>query len=326
MKKVLPFVLSVIALSAMLCIFAFATDVVIINSAEELSSVMRDSDKWSGNYKLGADINMSGTTQKSMGSYTVPFSGTFDGDGHTIKGLNIHTSGTAGLFGVVSGTVKNVTVEGDIVNTFATSSAETKIEGKYPGTGGIAGVVISGAVIENCINRATLEGSGNMGGVIGVVYNFDFSPVTVSSCENYGVFYSNAGNCGGVIGRIYISSAAFPAVTVKDCVNHTAQSLMVDNRNRLGGIAGYVRSEAGVVIIENCVNNGDMVAQNVGDAASNDYPYAGGIVARIEATSDYSSAVRVIKCSNNAKITAGKRRESKNSERVTSKPRKSKSP
>ena len=306
MKKVLSFAFIAALLSVLLCFAAFASDAVIINSAEELSAVMRESDKWSGNYKLGADINMSGTTQKTIGSYAVPFSGTFDGDGHTIKGLNIRTNGTAGLFGVVSGTVKNVTVEGSIINTFAASSAETKIEGKYPGTGGIVGVAISGATIENCINRATLEGSGNVGGVIGVVYNFDFSPVTVSGCENYGTFYSSAGNCGGVIGRIYVSSAAFPAVTVKKCANHSAQSLMVDNRNRLGGIAGYVRSEAGVVVIEDCVNNGDIVAQNVGDAASNDYPYAGGVVARIEAVSDYSSAVRVLKCANNAKVTSGK--------------------
>ncbi len=305
MKKLITLLL--ISVLAFVCsVSVLAADAVVISTADELSAIMSESDKWSGNYKLGADINMAGTTQRAMGNYDVPFSGTFDGDGHTVSGLNIRADGTAGLFGVISGTVKNVTVAGNIKNTFEASSAETKISGKYPGTGGIAGVALSGATVENCVNNAQVEGPGNCGGVIGVVYNFSYAAINVTGCENNGTIYSTAGNCGGVIGRVYVSSAAFPAVTVKNCVNNVAQTLSVDNRNRLGGIVGYLRSEAGVVVIENCTNKGDITAKNVGDAASNDYPYAGGIVARIEAVSDYSSAARISKCSNTAKITSGK--------------------
>lgn len=305
MKKVLTFLSVALLLTLALCVSVFA-DAVVISTAEELTAVMQDSSKWSGDYKLGADISMSGHTQRSIGTYDNPFSGTFDGDGHTVKGLNIRTNGTAGLFGVVSGTVKNVTVEGAVTNTFEAASAETKIEGKYPGTGGIAGVLLSGAVLENCTNRAEINGAGNCGGLVGVVYNFSYDAITVKDCQNYGTIYSTAGNCGGVAGRIYISSAAYPAVTFSGCANHAAQTLSVDNRNRLGGIVGYVRSEAGVVIIEDCENTGDIKAENVGEAASNDYPYAGGIVARAEAVSDPSSAVRVLKCSNSGKVTSGK--------------------
>lgn len=305
MKKFLSLALFVSLLTLCFCVTAFASDVVVINTAEELSAVMRESDKWSGNYKLGADIKMQGHTQRAMGNYDVPFSGTFDGDGHSVE-VNIHADGTAGLFGVVSGTVKNLTVCGEIVNTFEASSAETKISGKYPGTGAVAGVALSGATIENCVGKAQVEGPGNTGGVIGVVYNFSYEPINIIGCENEGTIYATAGNCGGVIGRIYVSSAAYPAVTVKDCINHTIQKLTVNNRNRLGGIVGYVRAEAGVVVIENCANKSDITAENVGEAASNDYPYAGGIVGRAEVVSDYSSAVRILKCSNTARITSGK--------------------
>ncbi|MBQ8836084.1 MAG: S-layer homology domain-containing protein [Clostridia bacterium] len=305
-KRVLTLLAAATLFALIFCVSAFASDAVVITTAEELTSIMQDSEKWSGDYKLGADINMSGHTQRAIGSYSVPFSGTFDGDGHTVKGLNIRTSGAAGLFGVVSGTVKNITVDGAVTNTFDASSAETKIEGKYPGTGGIAGVLLSGAVLENCTNYAEITGPGNCGGVVGVVYNFSYDTVTVTNCKNYGTLYSSAGNCGGVFGRIYVSTAAYPAVTVKGCENHAAQTLSVDNRNRLGGIVGYVRSEAGVVIIEDCKNTADITAENVGEAVSNDYPYAGGVVARIEAVSDQSSAVRVLKCANSGKVTSGK--------------------
>ena len=307
MKKtrILTIITAVMLFALALCVSVLA-DEVVISTADELTSIMQDSGKWAGEYKLGGDINMTGHTQRSIGTYEIPFSGTFDGAGYTIKGLNIRTSGTAGLFGVVSGTVKNVTVEGIVKNTYEAASAESKIEGKYPGTGGIAGVVLSGATLENCINRAEVEGPGNAGGVAGVIYNFSYEAVNVSGCENYGTVYSTAGNCGGVFGRVYVSSAAYPAVTIKKCVNHTAQTLSVDNRNRLGGIAGYVRCEAGVVIIEDCVNEADITAKNVGEAASNDFPYAGGIIGRVEAVSDPTSAVRLLKCSNTGNVTSGK--------------------
>ncbi len=305
MKKILAIVFSAIMLATALCIASFASDVTVISTAEELSAIMRESDKWSGNYKLGADIKMQGHIQKPIGSYDVPFTGTFDGDGHYVQ-VSIFSEGTAGVFGVVSGTVKNLTVYGEIENTFWAMNAETKISGKYPGTGAVCGVALSGATIENCIGKAQVEGPGNTGGVIGVVYNFGYDPINIIGCENEGTIYSIAGNCGGVIGRIYVSSAAKPAVTVKDCINRTIQKLTVDNRNRIGGIVGYVRSEAGVVVIENCTNNGDITAENVGEAASNDFPYAGGIVGRAEAVSDVSSAVQVLKCSNIGRITSGK--------------------
>jgi|GEM_PF-1093105 len=306
MKKFLSLAVLTFLLALCFCVSAFASDVVVINTAEELSAIMRESDKWSGNYKLGADIKMRGHLQKPMGSYEVPFTGTFDGDGHSVE-VSIFSEGTAGLFGVVSGTVKNVTVYGEVENTFWSTNAETKINGKYPGTGAVVGVALSGATIENCIGNAQVEGPGNTGGVIGVVYNFSYEPITITGCENEGIIYSTAGNCGGVIGRIYVSSAAFPAVTVKDCINHTIQKLEINNRNRFGGIVGYVRTEAGVVVIENCTNNGDITAKNANDeAASNDYPYAGGIVGRAEVVSDYSSAIRITKCSNTARITSGK--------------------
>ena len=64
----------------------------------------------------------------SAGVGTYPYTGTFDGNGHTISGLNVTDNDTyAGLFGYVcGGTIKNLTVAGNVSTT--TSS----------GAGGIA--------------------------------------------------------------------------------------------------------------------------------------------------------------------------------------------
>ena len=61
-------------------------------------------------FRLAADLDLSGHEWKPIGNYNNPFSGTFDGGGHTIKGLNVAHQGTYfGLFGVLdNATVKNL--------------------------------------------------------------------------------------------------------------------------------------------------------------------------------------------------------------------------
>ena len=63
---------------------------------------------------LTADINLNGQTWTSIAANGKEFCGTFDGQGHTIRGL----AGNA-LFGKLGsdGTVKNLTVEGNIENS-----------------------------------------------------------------------------------------------------------------------------------------------------------------------------------------------------------------
>ncbi|MBQ2664804.1 MAG: hypothetical protein IJG16_11765, partial [Clostridia bacterium] len=71
----------------------------------------------SGNYgacaMLMSNIDMSGDGNWTPIAASSGYTGTFDGDGHTISGLKINTNSTAnlGLFGVINGgTVKNVAV------------------------------------------------------------------------------------------------------------------------------------------------------------------------------------------------------------------------
>ena len=188
-----------------------------IGSADALVSLMNDPAAWSGDWTLTADIDLTGKTQSPIGNYETPFTGSFDGAGHTVSGLHIAAGEAAGLFGVTEGaTVQNLTVVGSAENTFAAETAETRVEGRYPGTGGIVGVALSGTTIKNCTSRAAVKGYGNVGGLCGVVYSFGLATVRIDGCRSEAAVESLRGNAGGLIGRIYTASVAFPAVVVSN--------------------------------------------------------------------------------------------------------------
>lgn len=105
---------------------------------------------------------------------TYAFSGVFDGDGHTIRGMYINTNvdddlyPDRGLFGELNGTVKNVDME----------DAYVEVSGKSSYTGIVAGAAFK-AVIENCDVSGNITGyDGDYGGIVG---NAGVS--TVKDCE-----------------------------------------------------------------------------------------------------------------------------------------------
>lgn len=293
-----------LVLLALICLFALATAAAgetVLSDAASLSALMNDPSAWGGYYKLGADIDLSGVAQTPIGTYDTPFTGSFDGAGHTVK-LAMKADGTVGLFGVAEGaTIRGLTVLGRVENTFAATDAETKINGKYPGTGALLGVALSGTTVENCSTHAAVSGPGNTGGLIGVVYNYGDKTVTVSDCTGEAEVSSSFGNAGGLVGRIQTKSSAVPTALVSGCTNSADVYSASEDRNRLAGIAGYVRTEMGEIRIDGCMNSGKIKAENSGAKGSNN-PYAGGIVGRIEAVTDVSSAVRVLNCKNTGVI------------------------
>lgn len=112
-----------------------------------------------------------------IGKYTndndkTPYTGTFDGQGHTIKGLYVNSASDTcvGLFGYLEGAaVRNLTVDGYVQGSGA--------------AGGIAGYVLN-AAIENCSNYCSVFGGSNRnsGGIAGINYN----SATIIDCYNVG--------------------------------------------------------------------------------------------------------------------------------------------
>lgn len=125
---------------------------------------------------------------KPVGTLNRPFIGTFDCDGHTIRGLYVNVNENyVGLFGCVGagGTVKNVTI------------ADSYVSGKV-NVGDICGRN-DGGTVENCTSGCTVKGTGNaVGGICGSNQRGDHVG-RVLNCHNTGKV-SGKNRVGGVCG------------------------------------------------------------------------------------------------------------------------------
>ena len=162
-----------------------------VTSAEGLKNIAKlVNEQWNLgiNITLTSDIDLSGIDWTPIGiDYNHQYTGTFDGGDHTITGLTVTTSDQyAGLFGNLSGTVKDVTLK------------DVKIESDngVGYAGGVAGWSFGGK-IENCSVSGSVSGSGmngNAGGVVGSQYKGSITGCN-SSATVKGVTYA-----GGIAG------------------------------------------------------------------------------------------------------------------------------
>lgn len=188
-----------------------------------------------GSYKLAADITVTEP-------YANDFSGTFDGNGHTVT-LNITSSSAksyTGLFGTLAGgaVVKNVITAGKIEAT-----------GK-DNVGGIAGRAntYGGAVtIENCKNIAEISGNKAVGGILGNCTTINYT-LTISACANTGAVTASNSQAGGIAGNFE------NAHIIRDCYNTGNVSVQ---HSGCAGILGRGTKGASIVNCYTAGNSGD---------------------------------------------------------------------
>ena len=134
-----------------------------VTSADGLMNIAKlvNGGKTDINITLTADIDLTGKNWTPIGtSFSNKYTGTFDGGGHTIKGLTVTTNDQfVGLFGYLdkAGTVKNVVMEGIQI-----TSNHVLMSGN---TGGVVGY--SWGTIENCSVSGSVSGTNCVGGVVG---------------------------------------------------------------------------------------------------------------------------------------------------------------
>ena len=244
-------------------------DAIEISTAEQLAAI---NDNLSGNYVLTADIDLAGAEWTPIGAYApsgesaeeqeIPaaqaaFTGSFDGQGHTISNLVINQpeAWAQGLFGCIANTsignftLENATVDAQLmgadvvgyaycstvtgvtlVNGKVTAHAgEMSAEGMY---GGIVGAGM-GSMIENCAAQADIvipDGTANAGIVGG-----GLEMTSVVGCRATGTV--TAGNdCYGLGG---VSGCGFAAEQFTDCAAENVTITAGDNCFWIGGITGY---------------------------------------------------------------------------------------
>ena len=177
---------------------------------------------------LSADINLGGQTWTSIAANGKEFRGTFDGQGHTIRGL----AGNA-LFGTLgsNGTVKNLTVEGKIES----SSTAALIWQMNPAS-----------KLLNCINRASVTGSAAAGLVYQTSGN-QWAPqqAVISGCANYGAITATANKAAGFV-------LTHNYALIYNCYNVGA----INGKDAAAGISWQHSGS-----IQNCYNAGTLTSE-----------------------------------------------------------------
>ncbi|MBQ9197301.1 MAG: hypothetical protein IJ662_13850 [Clostridia bacterium] len=250
---------------------AEAAAVVEIATAEDLAAI---NSNLSGSYVLTADIDLGGKEWTPIGSFvqlgqegeeaempdlSYAFTGTFDGQGHTISNLVIEQPDkwTLGLFGCVANaqignfTVNNATVEGTTMvsavvgYSFCSTVSNVTLEdslvvgyaSEISGEGMYGGIVGAGmaSLIENCVVRGSsgvvVPANSANGGLVGG----GLEMTSVVNCTATGRVQAGD-NCYGIGG---ISGCGFAAEQFTGNTADHVQLAVGDNCFWIGGITGY---------------------------------------------------------------------------------------
>ncbi len=319
MRKTLALVLSALMLVSLLCVPSFAAEGTAINTAEEFLAMDP-----AGTYYLNADITVSSRYGYVDDSNTTPFTGTFDGNGHsvtiaapmfvqfcgTIKNLTINGSaskeGTANEVASYCGAIANNVPKDGGTAVFENIINNAAISGKYR-IGGLTGQISSGntVTLTNCVNNGAVNGGNMVGGLVAYSQNND---ITFTNCVNNGkvsinVADSLSGLAGGIIGRFGGDNAytadSHSTIVIDNCLNAAA----IEGTSQAAGILAHARHAD--VYIKNTTNKGKVTAifQADGKSGGSD---AAGIFGTTDSNSDnkYFSMLFIDRCVNEGDVEA----------------------
>lgn len=232
----------------------------ILMNSIDLSEATAEGGDWSyggrGWNPIGSDDNYS----------NLAFSGTFDGNRYAITGMNINIEEFSsdsyhkyfGLFSNITGTVKNLTVDGNISITHS-SNDRFNIA-----VGGISASISKGT-IENCINAVDININKSW------THNPNYSYTTV----DMNVYI------GGIVGKGDLFAISY----IRNCINTgdinvTTNTSLFPHNVYCGGILGYsgeVKSDSSYTdYIEKCINTAD-INLNLQSSIITNYGYVSGI-------------------------------------------------
>lgn len=223
---------------------------------------------------LTADIDLANKEWTPIGNHSNPFKGNFNGDNHTVTGMQISnlSKDYVGLFGECTrhnnnSAIKNITVrDSDIcgkghvgaivgcaegINIENCRSIANKINGERR-VGGICGYFGGnpGGKVSQCYNGSEVSGKRSAGGIAGMG-----DRCTAENCLNTGEIKvtttQNESTGGGIFG-FFDDSIASASITA--CVNLGK----VSGGESFGGIVGSTDSES-TGHISNCYYNMDAI-------------------------------------------------------------------
>ena len=253
-NKVLSVLLSVLLLftanSLTLTVYADGTGTESnpyqISTAEQLQAI---NNNVSAHYILTEDIDLTGVDFTPIGNAdSGAFTGSFDGNGHTISNLNVFSGKYAGLFGCNEGVIQNVTL------------SEIYVYGtRYLG-GVVAENTALGVVSDCVVQSGVVESDGGINSIhAGGICGTNSGELSGSFENGASVTVSNdsaSAFAGGILG--------YSAASLE--MNAAVNTGNVSSDSYSGGLVGY---GSGDVTVTDSYNTGNV---------SSAYDYSGGLV------------------------------------------------
>ncbi|MGB2809844.1 MAG: GLUG motif-containing protein [Sedimentisphaerales bacterium] len=217
-------------------------DPYLIYDAKQMNAIGADSNDWDKHFKLMSDVDLSryaGTEFNIIGTgylevpiiglpylVSIPFTGTFDGNGFEISNFNYSCTDTGfiyciGLFGVVDGenaqikklvlkdvdiyvdpgdrigSLIGILVNGTVIDCYTQGGS---VSGDYR-VGGLVGQSADNVSICNCYTNVNVSGHADIGGLVGDTYYG-----IISSCYSAGNITGTGYFVGGLVGGNYYGS------------------------------------------------------------------------------------------------------------------------
>ena len=273
--------------------------------------------------KLTANIDLTSVESWTpMGSLKQPFTGSFDGDGHSITGMSITFDSDdksigapyLGLFGYVKGTadkkaeIKNLTLTGKLNIT-------ENYRNSYAYSGGLVGGAEYVSFTDVTVDVAVTAKQGTapypwsyIGGFAGTVTNADFL-----RCVNNGTVTSDGDYVSGFVPKS-------ETTTYTACANNGA----ITGRTKIGGLGAEVKSTK---VVDSCntgaigliaygtgkqaigglfaeIRYGSSITRSYNSGAVTGDCYVGGLVGTLSSSSDSTNGVNyIVDCYNSGAIT-----------------------
>jgi filamentous hemagglutinin family protein len=245
---------------------ASLTAYMLVNTVYDLQNLENN---LSGAYALGTNVNASQTSGWNeigasstyqgfapIGTFATPFSGVFDGQGHTIDSLTINRSGNSdiGLFGVSTGTVENV----GLTNANVTGGNDVGGLVGYNKTSPTTG---DDSYVANSYLTGAIAGDQHVGGLVGHnegAISASYSAATVKGSGNY---------VGGLVGFQAASTNGGSTSNISITASYASGNVNATSSDFVGGLVGGMT--AGSISQSDATGNvsgGGYVGGLVGDA------------------------------------------------------------
>lgn len=240
-----------------------------------------------GDFLSGGDFYNGGHGFIPIGNATTPFTGTYDGDGHSIDSLYISRSGTdsLGFFGYTSNAdIKNLALidiisvdGGDYVgglvgynenSTISNCYSTGSVQGDFK-VGGLVGQTNSSTISSSYSTCSVSDGGVFAGGLIGLSQNS-----TINKCHSSGSVTSIEGSAGGLVGVNFgVISDCYSTGSVSDSIDvgglvgnnyggtviNSYSTGSVSGSSGVGGLVGYTHQSG---TISNSYSTGPVSGSN----------------------------------------------------------------